>query len=1066
MRRPPPSLRHITAHRLAFAAVALTVLFTTVCAATVASFASAVTSVAVRRSLSTAAGNAILVSAQTSATGSGQAGELMTAAIRSASGGLPMTFTKSIQSPYLNLPATSRGGPQPLAQIISLPGLNRRASLLTGQWPAGPAGQAGGPVPVCVPAGAAMALRLAVGDTLTLRDIASGQTIAVRVSCTFRRDQPASPYWSLSPLGAAGIQHAGTSTVYGPLVTSPALAGGRMPVGSAVLLAQPDFSRLRAANLASLSGRLSAADATLANSAALGGASVATQLPGLLGNLATALVVARSQLLIGVLILLVIAGATVTVAVRLLALQREPEAALLAARGASRRQLAARGVTDALLLAVPAGLASPFIASWLVPLMAHGGSLASAGLRLNPGEPASAWLASAAVAAGCGVIIALPWLRQPPSPVRQRVQRGRQRAIGAAVSGGADLALILLAAIAAWQLAHFSALVTTGIGGQLGVDPILVGAPVLALAAGTLVLLRLLPLAARLGDTVARRSRGLTAAVATWQISRRPLHQAGPALLAVLAVATAVVTLAENSSWQHSVQDQARFAIGADVRVTLPPDGSLAVGQVAGITAARGVRASTPAVRVRFALPDGSNATLLALDPRSAADVIALRTQLGTSSLASQLARLDSTGPAPGAALPGRPARLRIAARLSAPGITAPALFAELTDAAGVGYQVPAGSLPADGHSHQLTVTIAAGHQADYPLRLTGFAIEYTQVAANPAAATLEIESASTAAGTQGSFAAPLPLAARAGWLVPGQSALYTPGLAAPRAVADTLTATLTTAGTQGTGPIPASFSVMAAPAVAALPALATSGFLAASGTRVGGVVTAEVQGTAIPVRLAGEVSRFPTVTGPGGGLVVDQAALQDALRALGLPPAPATEWWLRTSGNPALAALPPGSSVASSAALARSLSAQPLSTAPLLALLLIAAAAVILACGGFVVSVLARRDRERDVAMLDALGARPGQLLRLLCLEQALVAVPAAAAGLLLGVLLSLLIVPAVSLTAQATRPDPPVIVQVPWTAVIAITVIIAAGPALAAAVAGARRAAAAAMLRMEEET
>jgi hypothetical protein len=49
---------------------------------------------------------------------------------------------------------------------------------------------------------------------------------------------------------------------------------------------------------------------------------------------------------IGILILLVIAGAALAVAVRLLTVQREPEAALPAARGASRRQPAARGITE------------------------------------------------------------------------------------------------------------------------------------------------------------------------------------------------------------------------------------------------------------------------------------------------------------------------------------------------------------------------------------------------------------------------------------------------------------------------------------------------------------------------------------------------------------------------------------------------------------------------------------------------------------------------------------------------------------------------------------------------
>ena len=1066
MRRPPASLRHVTAHWLAFAAVALTVLFTTTAAAAAAAFASTITGIATRQSLSSAAGHTILVTAQTTAAAAAQNSRLVTSTLRDASAGLPLAFTGSIQSPYLNLPGTGRAAPQQLAQIISLPGLDQQAALLDGSWPAG---SAGGQVPVCVPAQPAGQLRLAVGDTVALRDTPDGTTVSIRVSCIFRRRRAAAPYWSLSPVGPAGIQHAGGSVIYGPLVTSPAImAGGRVPVGSAAWLAQPDFGRLRTPGLAALGSQIAAAAAQLGNSAALNGANVTTQLPALLGNLATALVVARSQLLIGVLILLVIAGATVTVTVRLLAMRREAEAALLAARGASRRQMAARGVTDALLLAIPAALAGPFIAAGLVPLTTHVGALARAGLRLHPGQPAVAWLASAAVAAGCAVIISLPWLRQPPSPVRQRVQRGRQRAIGAVASAGADGALVVLAVAAGWQLAHYSAPVTTGVDGQAGVDPILVSAPVLALSAGTLVTLRLLPLAARLGDKAAARGRGLTAAVATWQISRRPLRQTGPALLAVLAVATAVVALTENASWRHSVQNQAQFAAGADTRITLPDAGPLAVGQVAGITRAPGVQASTPAVRLQFSLQGAASATLFALDPRPAANVVALQTDVGTRSLADLLAGLAPRGPAPGVPVPGRPARLAVTARLDGTGMSQPGLLAQLTDAAGVSYEIPAGTLPADGRSHQLTVVVAPSQQADYPLRLVGFSLQYLQVGQRSAAASLTIESVRTAANMQGPFGSPLPAAAAPGLLALTDQSPGAPSPSGAQPAGSGIVAnfrTSSSASYYGSGPVPAALTLTAGPATGPVPAFATSSFLAASGARVGQSVQVSVQGVAIPVVVVRQISRFATVTGPSGGLIVSQETLQDALRTLGQPPAPATEWWLRTSRPPVLPGLPPGSSVTSVAVLARSLSIQPLSVAPLQALLAIAAAAIALACGGFVASVMTGRDRQRDVAMLDALGARPGQVLRLLCLEQAMVAVPAATAGLLLGVLLSLFIVPAVSLTAQAAHPDPPILVQVPWPAAITVAAVIAAVPVLAAGLLAMHRITAAAVLRIEEE-
>ena len=84
---------------------------------------------------------------------------------------------------------------------------------------------------------------------------------------------------------------------------------------------------------------------------------------------------------------------------------------------------------------------------------------------------------------------------------------------------------------------------------------------------------------------------------------------------------------------------------------------------------------------------------------------------------------------------------LQVAARLrtSGPAIGAPVLTVQLTDAAGVAYQVTAGSLPADGRRHLLTAVLAPRHRADYPLRLTGYFLEYLQKGRKPVQASLAI---------------------------------------------------------------------------------------------------------------------------------------------------------------------------------------------------------------------------------------------------------------------------------------------------------------------------------------
>jgi hypothetical protein len=1072
MPRLPAAVRHVAGYRLAFAVTALTVVVAAASAATAAGFGAATTGTAVRQAL---APESILVTAPSTLAGAAGQDQRVSTTLRAASRGLPLGISVSSWSQPMNLPPDGPAGAHAQVQVISLPAIARHAALVSGRWPSGAAASAGaGAVPACLPEASARRLGLAAGQDLTVAASLSGAALRVRVSCVYRPLNPAGSYWRLSPLGAAAVSQEGGYTSYGPLVTTAAvMRGGQVPVAARAWVAIPDTRRISAPDLATLGTALAGAGAALAGSIS---AVVSSALPGTLQALATGVAVARSQLLLGLLILLVVAGVTLVVAIRLLGRQRAGEGPLLMARGASRGQLARRGAAEAATLAIPAAIIGPLIAGLVVPVLTRHGPLAAARITLDPGRPAAAWVGAALVAGYSGLIIALPWLRRPPSPLQQRAARSRQRIIAATASAGADLALIVLAVVAGWQLARGPGAGPAGLTSAAGVDPVLAVAPVLALSAGTLVMLRLLPLAARLADRGAVRGRGLTFAGAAWQLSRRPVQLGGPALLAVLAVATAVLALATAGSWRQSATAQAYFRVGASRRITLPLTESRPGGQVAAVTGGTGVTASTPVFRTLVILPPGGTTTdLLAVDGPATAAILppaalaAAGPVTGGPSAGTLLRQLARPGPE-GTVLPGRPAAITLAARLSAPGATSSLLFVQLTDAAGVGYQEEAGPLPADGRTHELRVPVAAG--ADYPLRLRGISLQYQLPQQRPAAATLAVGPVRVSAGAA-SRVVPLPGRALASSIsaVAVGAGTSNPRLTAVSAASGRLAVRFATGSGASLGPqggtTTATLTVSAGPQAPAVPGLATQVFLAATGTHLGATIAVPVQGGTVPVRLTGEVTRFPTITGPGGGLIVDQAALQGALLQAGLPPAPVGEWWQRVTpaaGPPR--GLPGGTSVTSAAAVAAGLRAQPLAAAGQEELLAVAAVALILAGAGFAASVAAGRERDRDAALLGALGAGRAQIAVQLGLEQALLSVPAAAAGLLLGVLLSRLIIPAASLTAGATRPVPPVAVQVPLLAAIIVAVVIAAVPPAAATLAGLRRLRPAATLRVETET
>ena len=211
---------------------------------------------------------------------------------------------------------------------------------------------------------------------------------------------------------------------------------------------------------------------------------------------------------------------------------------------------------------------------------------------------------------------------------------------------GLDIALIVLAVLACWQLRQFSAVGASGAG---GIDPVLALAPALALAAGSVVVLRLLPLAAVVADWLAARGRGLLAALASWQFSRMPVRQGSAALLLVMAVAAGTLALAQHQSWTRSASDQANFAAGADVQVDLPAP--LSPGGTGAMADARGVTRSM-AVAVDGT---GTPGELVAIDSAQAAGVVRLRGDETLLRLPACSGITPSAADQPGAALPAQP---------------------------------------------------------------------------------------------------------------------------------------------------------------------------------------------------------------------------------------------------------------------------------------------------------------------------------------------------------------------------------------------------------------------------
>jgi len=1091
--RGPLATRRMTAHWVVLAAAALTILVTAAVAAALAVFTAQALPQAVQHDLVTAPDTGMSVTALVSGPGQAAHGSVaLRSGIAGALPGIPFSFDEAFWSDPLGLlpgslpasPPSAGKGNTPLLQAASMSGVTGHAVLISGRWPAPPAGGPAAAIPAALPAAAAALLHVSAGDVLRLRDKVTNAAVTFDVTGLFaeRQGPGQGSYWSLSSIPASGTYASGAgSVIYGPLLVSQAAFASALTTYSGSWVAEPDMAAVRDGALGALSSSITTLSKALLTSSFLSGAQLATGLPAVLSAMATNLTVARSLLVISGLELLVLALAALLAVARLLVTQREEETALLLARGATKAQLTKLTAAEVIPLALLTALAGGLAGIRLIGLLTNGGSLAAADIRLSGN--AGAWLDAlgAAIVVAALAVAALLAPVGAPNPGAARVKRGRQALVLGVARTGLDVALVVLAVLAGWQLRQYSALSS---GGSAGIDPVLALAPALALAAGSVATLRLLPLAARVTGRLAARGRGLTASLASWRFSRMPVRQGSAALLLVLAVATATLAFAQHASWTRSAADQADFTAGGDLQVT--PPAPLTPGAVGALTAARSV---TGSVAVAADI-QGTPGDIVAISSDQAAPVVKLRQDQSPLPAAGLFRTLTPAG-LPGAVLtapqPGAKAgTIRFTAALGpSRGKGSGQLAAQLgpvsvtlsvIDPSGAAYQVAAGPLTADGRPHALVASLG-GAAVRYPLRVAAITATFEQPEHTAASLALTVTGLPLARWTDDASS---PVSGSMNLLQPytgpssgrahvtGQQAMFDfdTGFGTAFAVLG--------AGEQTTEPVPAQVVLLppAAP-VQAIPAIATRAFTDAQNVAAGSVVPAYVNGAEVPMRIVAVVNSFPTITAAGGALVTDLGGLEEYLVRQSVSPLPVTQWWLATAGGgvppgvmaSVAASVPAGTAIVSAAQLAATTTGDALSAAPQLALLAMGVAAAFLAVTGFWVSIAADvRQRRGESALLAALGVtRRGAAVQL-GLEKLLLSLPSAAVGVVLGVVVARLLVPAVTLSPTAQPPVPPVVTLYNLPLVLPVAAAVAVLPAVAAALAGARRADPAAALRAAE--
>ncbi|CAL9561039.1 hypothetical protein SUDANB126_04639 [Streptomyces sp. enrichment culture] len=1060
-------------------AALLTVLLTTAVLATLTAYSASIGDAALRHALAdprNAADTALAVEADVPAGRRAAAGAAVREGARKSFDGLPVTLRTLTRSGPYALPRPPDGRAEPdEPDLTHFAALDRTQVRITrGRMPRAASGAT---IEAALPEAAARRLGLEPGARLPLADRLGGPAAKVRITGLYRPVDAAAPYWRLDDLKGRGVVELHFTT-YGPLFAHPSvLAGDRVSAGASGWLASADFSAVDTGRIDALREAVRRGTAALPGDEALGGtATAASALPAVLDRVERSLLVSRSTLLVIALQLVLLAGCALLLVARLLGAERAAETRLLRARGGSRARVARLAALEALLLAVPAAACAPLLAGPLAGLLAGRGPLARIGLDPDTSVGSVAgrgavWLVAAGVALGCALAVTVP-------AFTSSFAAGRARPLPGAVRAGADIGLLVVAAVAYWQLSRRPSGV---VGRDLGVDPLLVAAPALALLAGTVLTLRLLPPVARLAERRAAAGRGLPGAMAGWRFSRRPMRGAGPVLLLVLAVALGVLAIGQGSSWERSQDDQADFRAGARVRVTAA--GEVEFGRTQAYAAVPGVRRAAPAVRTTVPLAGGRTGTVLALDTAHAADTVLMRSDLAAEPVRALPADLAPKGGTAGVRVPAGTARLALTARIRGAD-TRPAVDvgATLEDSHGTPYELPLGPLRADGRTHTLTLDLGALAEAPPgALTLTGLRLDLYQPAGRPEDHRFTVTALTAAAADGRDRRLPLP----AGWRPSAHDGSEVPppdgsaGPARPRVTsADPLTVAY------GTGHVPEDLSWQASPltvrlrvaqrAAPEVAAVATDRYLASAGARPGQRVDVRIGGSTVPVRIVRAVRELPSVPSggadDGGALLVDLRSVNRVLRARHGEGVAPTEWWLATAPGAsarvaeALRGRPDvdPSQVVVRDEIAEELRDDPFGAGPGAVFGAAALAAAALTAVGFAASAAGSlRERSAEFAVLRALGASRRRLARVVVVEHGVLVGLALAVGLLLGAVLARSVIPLIMLTAEAARPVPRVLVELPAGRVAALLAAVSVTPLLVTAVLALRRTDSVASLR-----
>ncbi|GIG55367.1 FtsX-like permease family protein [Demequina activiva] len=989
-------------------------------------------------------------------------------------GPVPYSTSTHAESALLSLPGDDEDGDASgditLTYVASMDGVDQQIRITEGAEPTAP-GEA------LVPYQLLEAWGLEVGDPLTLAGVFGiDDNPPLTVAGAFVALEPGTDFWRFDRLQGAGydpataVPFSGGRIVtdgYGPLLTDAATAD-QYRVATVTFEYLPDFSSTSVGQASELVERTEALERSAVSAVGVTGndVRVTSQLDATLGAVVGSLAVTRSSVLVTGLLLLVLSVAALAQTARLMSERRHAEQSLMVARGSSGRQLLGLALIEAVVVSAITIAASPLLASVAYRALASRDAMARAGMNQDPGIPPLTWAVTGVLGVVLILVMVAPLLRRGASFIEAESAQARPRRGAAFQRGGLDLALLVLAGLAYWQLRSYESPVIAD-GGVARLDPLLAAGPALALLAGALVAVRLIPAASKALEALAARGRRAVMPLAAWEVGRRSARAVSAILLLTLAISIGAFSMAYLASWRQSQDDQAQYHHPADAVVTDVPGTALAqAAQVSGEDLAASAepalnRSSVISTQTDLGFGDeeltGRPTQLVA----STATGLEVYTEgrAGEDGAAAIPAALETVVPESRSVIELPDAADGIAMTVT-PSTSTTALTdilvslrAVVTDATGAVATLDLGTLAVDGEPQQVEATFAPLEDLDHlarPFSITGLQSVWLSTAGESVSAgdisaegaltlrlsideisALTFDQATPVDGVDPVFAA---TAVEVDLGAPWYASESNVSVTSLEPDGDQLRVEMLTSAT-ALRFRPAALAQTAQPVAESVPIVLTRSLATRLSLEPGEQVRIGLEGSSVLATVADVVPLLPSERPRQEAVITDLDALQVALVQAGAATAVPDAWWIDVADDDLdayVGTLPAQASVTTQVGEATALKEDPLRVATQAALWLVTAAAIVLAAVGFAVhAVVTVRARLVEFAQLRAVGLGQGQLVRVVAVESVLLTVLGLAFGLGLGVALAYLVAPLVSVGADGRPPLPSVVVEIPWTTV-----------------------------------